>query len=480
MKSVAFWKSGVFDYDPKDFHGPAIHYVSGLARWLQGWGEDASEIQLRSICAVLGLLLILITWGLVDGLERRAAAVGSLFMAVSPMQVFYSRYYIMEVLLVVELALFITVCWRYTQGRSRLWLVCAGLLLGAMHATKETFVINLLAMILSWIVVRVVVDDISPRVYGDRRRHARLKYAWLWVAVVGLLSSAAWYSGLQRWEDVWESYCTYGSYLERSQGADGHEKSFFYYLQLLCWNRVGPAIWTEALVLGLAFVGIVQSFLGTFIKQESRQALRVFLSTYAVTGLLGYSLIPYKTPWTIMSIEWAFLLLAGLGAQSLYGKASSVPLRWGLHVILLAGIYHLCMQSMQSIHYYRADPRNPYVYSHASPQVLKAVARIQQLQAFAKDSFSAQIISHDEGWPFPWYFRHWSKVGYQSKLPQQLNSTVILLDSALHEQLPPHTLAKDYVVDDFFGLRPGIPMTLLVEKTLYEAERTARPMNTEK
>jgi uncharacterized protein (TIGR03663 family) len=474
IKSLTFWKSGSFDYDPKDYHGPALHYLFGLANWLLGWGADASEAQLRGICAVVGLLLLMVTWGLVDGLGQAAVVVSSLLIAVSPMQVFYSRYYIMEVVFVFELAVFITACWRYIQGNSGLWLIIAGLLLGAMHATKETFVINLLAMVIGWGVMRVVVDDFTPRVYGDRRRNQGAKRAWLWVTVPALLCSTCLYSGLHDWENVKESYTTYGNYLQRSQGAGGHEKPFFYYLQLLSWNKSGPALWTELLVLVLACVGIIQSFLGTFIKQESSQALRVFLSTYALAGLVGYSLIPYKTPWTIMSIEWALILLAGLGAQSLYGKASSFPLRWGLHLVLLAGIYHLCQQSMQSIHYYRADPRNPYVYSHTSPQALKAVARVQQLEAFAKDSFSAQVVSQDQGWPFPWYFRHWTKVGYQSSTPTQLDSAIILMDSSLHEQLPPGALTKEYAIDDFYGLRPGVPMTLLVEKTLYDAERSAR------
>jgi uncharacterized protein (TIGR03663 family) len=477
LKSLSLWAGVGFDYDPRDYHGPMLHYVSAAASWLLGWGADVSEGQLRGICAVCGVALLVVSWGLVDGLGRVAVVASSVLLAVSPMQVFYSRYYIMEMLLVLELALFLVVCWRYTQGRSVVWLALAGLLLGAMHATKETFIIHLLAMACGWLVVRVVVGGFSTRSSGLRlgmgSARKGLRKPWLWVLGVAVVTSVLLFSRLSRWEDVLQSVTTYGSYQERSAGAGGHEKPFFYYLQLLTWNKSGPLLWTEALILALAFVGMVQACFGTFIKQEHQQALRLFLSVYAVAGLIGYSIIPYKTPWTLLGIQWAFILLAGLGVQTLYGKAAAGRLRWALHLGLGLGIYHLCQQSMLAIHNYKADPRNPYVYSHTSTQAVKLVARMKELAAFSPESFSAQVISSDQGWPLPWYLRHEKKVGYQSSPPATLTAPVIVVDTAQEEATTLLLAGREYM-PDYFGLRPGLPVTLLIEKKLWEAELASR------
>jgi uncharacterized protein (TIGR03663 family) len=476
-KSLELWKTGVFNYDPSDYHGPALHYLSWWMNAALSWNGEMTETRLRLVCSLCGLGVILVGLMMSDGLGRSATIISILLLAVSPMQVFYSRYYIMEMLLVLELAIFIAACWRYTQGKNGLWLLLAGVMMGAMHGTKETFVINMAAMLAGFIVVQIGVGGFTPRVTGSRLSLGSgglgVSRPWLWVLVPAVATSVVLFSGLSHWDDVPESITTYLNYLQRSGGADGHEKPWYYYLQLLTWNQSGPLLWTEALIMGLALIGILHSLFGNFTKHEHQQALRVFLSVYAVSGLIGYSIIPYKTPWTILSIQWAFVLLAGVGAQTLYQTLRISFFSWLLHLGLLLGIYHLCVQTMPTIDLYRADPRNPYVYSHTSTQAVKLVERVKELQAFAPESFSAQVISKDEGWPLPWYFRTLERVGYQSALPQKLESPIIMIDSVLEEQLQPLLAGRSYQAD-YFGLRPGVPMTLLVEKSLWDAELAAR------
>jgi len=59
--------------------------------------------------------------------------------------VFYSRYFIHEMLLLFFTALTLGAGWRYAQTRSARWAVLTGAGLGLMFATKETFVITVAA-----------------------------------------------------------------------------------------------------------------------------------------------------------------------------------------------------------------------------------------------------------------------------------------------------------------------------------------------
>ena len=61
---------------------------------------QTTETDYRIVPVVFGVGLIVLLWFLADGLGRGPAVLAGLFMAISPAMVFYSRYYIQEMLLV--------------------------------------------------------------------------------------------------------------------------------------------------------------------------------------------------------------------------------------------------------------------------------------------------------------------------------------------------------------------------------------------
>jgi hypothetical protein len=193
-----------------------------------------------------------------------------LFMAVSPMMVYYSRYFIMEVPLVLFITLTIAALWRWSQGGSRWWLLLAGFALGMQHATKETFVINVVAGVVGLVVAKLLIGDFAPRQSGFSMGSARGRSTkpWLWVSLVAVFTSITIYSGFFKdWQAVKDSALTYLNYLERS-GGSGHEKPWHYYLTLIFWRKDG-VVWSEALIGGLAIIGMAHAFLGNHMKNAS-------------------------------------------------------------------------------------------------------------------------------------------------------------------------------------------------------------------
>ena len=501
VKTVDLWKSGHFHYDPHDFHGPLVHYSTvGLGR-LMGWtAETITEQNLRLVAAIYGMGLILVVILLADVLTLAGCAFAALFIAVSPMMTFYSRYYIMETQLVFFCGLFIASLWRWSRSRNMLWLLLAGFSLGAMHATKETCVLNLAAMATGCLAARIIVGKSLKRGDGYLFRNAGQGYrgSWTIVPLVALLVSVAFYSNFFRdWQNVKDSFLTYENYIHRSAGS-GHEKPWNYYLSLLFWDRNALNIWTEALIGGLAVVGILSAFLDRN-RTPHHRAFLVFISVYAAALLGIYSLIPYKTPWNVLAVDHALTLLAGVGVAALYNLLKWPVARVLLTIGLVLGIYNLCKQTSLATDFnkepraiYSVHDLNPYVYSHTTPKLVALARHIHDLASSLPDGkrMRVQVIQTESGWPLPWYLRDLPHVGYQSSIPEKLDADVIIVDAdkleAVLSLLAPRAVPIDDV-ETFVGppepprrplpiyeseascsLRPGVLLSVLVEKSLLQ------------
>ena len=116
-----------YKYDPHEYHGPTLNYLTLIPSWLGGVGSfvELQEAILRVVPVVFGTLLVLLLLPLGDGLGRVAAVFASLFMAVSPAMVFYSRYFIHEMLLVCFTAGAIVCGYRYMKRPGMLWSLLA-------------------------------------------------------------------------------------------------------------------------------------------------------------------------------------------------------------------------------------------------------------------------------------------------------------------------------------------------------------------
>lgn len=482
LKLADYWESGHFTYDPRDYHGPALHQVAMAWGRMTGWAEPASwtESDLRMVAVLAGLGVLLVVFLFSDALGRLGTALALLMSAVSPMMVFYSRYFIMEMQLTLLVAFTLGCFWRFSQGGTQLWLVLGGMALGFAHATKETFIINVAAALAGWVVVRVLVGDFQPRkssslslVAGARRD--RSSGAWVWVLVPAILVSVASYSGgFQDWKAVQDSALTYASYLVRSEGS-GHEKPWHYYLTLLFWKKDG-LIWSEAMIGGLGVLGMLYALVGEH-KNTARQALLVFLSIYTLVLFGIYSALAYKTPWCILSAQHSLTLLAGAGGAWLWTLLSGTIGRLFFKVAIGVGLYFLCGQSKFAIEEYRADQRNPYVYSHTTTDLLRLVAEVKKIAQEQGNEFSAQVINRDSGWPLPWYWRDLTKIGYQDKLPETVTGVPVIIVEA--EMLPALKAslgndAESYQESGPYGLRPGVYQSLLVRK---EPEPQTQPVS---
>ena len=114
-----------YRYDPHEYHGPTLNYLTLVPAWLTSAQKlsEIGEFTLRIVPVFFGILLVLMPLLLTDGLGKPAAVLAALFTAVSPAMVFYSRYYIHEMLLACFTFGAIVSGYRYTRSKNIAWAV---------------------------------------------------------------------------------------------------------------------------------------------------------------------------------------------------------------------------------------------------------------------------------------------------------------------------------------------------------------------
>lgn len=97
---------GVYKYDPANYHGPTLYYISLVFSKLFGM----ETIPVRSSVAVFGVLMVVLVLYLKRYIGRTGSLLAALFLAISPGMVFISRYFIHEIFFVfLSLAIVVSV-----------------------------------------------------------------------------------------------------------------------------------------------------------------------------------------------------------------------------------------------------------------------------------------------------------------------------------------------------------------------------------
>lgn len=515
-KLADLYELGAYKYDPHEFHGPTLYYFSlpfiALSRGDRSGaaeisftttnavpragrkltpGEEAgaargeagfTDAQLRLVTVGFGVALLLVLPLLRDGLGDVAMVWAALFFAVSPAFVFYSRYFIHEMLLVFFTLATLAVGWRYWRTRGVLWAGSTGVGLGLMAATKETFVLTVAALVFAlaatggwngWRLRRsgLPKDDLG----GDKSGRAgwrgriptgHLVFAGALAGVVWLLFFTSFFTNRA---GLWDSLRTYQIWGQRAGGASPHIQPWWFYFERLLWFHPAKSPpWTEAGLLLLALVGMAAGFCGNLARVASPLLVR-FLSFFTGALMLIYTVIGYKTPWCALNFWLGVILLAGLGASALLYSLRGLINRVMMNLLLGAVTLHLGVQAWLLTHPFTADRRNPYTYAQTSPHERALVARLKALARVAPDgpALMMKVISPESYWPLPWDLRGFKHVGWYEELPEDPYAPVVVCASRLGAALDEKS-GKRWIMTGLYELRPNYFLELYVERGLWE------------
>jgi len=472
-----------YEYDTYDYHGPTLNYLTLIPARLLGAGSyvEVDEFTLRVVPVVMGTLLILLLIPIISGMGCAAAVCAAVFTAISPAMVYYSRYYIQEMLLICFTFAAIVSGYRYARSGHVGWALCTGAMLGLMHATKETCVIAYGSMFLALVLVLVM----QHRKGSIPNWREKIKPSHIIASITaGIIVSALFFSSfLSNPGGIVDSIRTYTVYLGRV-GSSLHVHPWYFYMRMLLYFQLadGP-VWTEAPIVLLAVVGFIAAMVRKNWSGVDPVLLR-FLAFYTLIMTVVYSALPYKTPWCLLGFLHGMILLAGFGAVVLVKLAPKVLPRLLVLGLLVEGSLHLAWQAYQSNYRYEADSRNPYVYAHPTPEVFTVVDSIREYAGVHRKGRNTDVEVICPGadyWPLPWYLRDFPNVRWTEDVVEDDPSAPIIIASAtddietalankLYNLTPPEQRQMYlYMFDEpyYVWLRPGVKLRGFVRKDLW-------------
>ena len=454
------FRNGYYHYDPANYHGPTLYYAGLITTTINAFFYGKAGLSTFAIRLVTVIFGVGVIWLLLC-LRRQLGALGTIAAAalgcVSPGFVFFSRYFIHEILFVFFTLGVVVAILFYNRSREPKYLMLASASLALMGATKETWIITvavwLLALFCASIYLKFRRRGTAPADSAPVRQNADFDAGefkgskrWLYAnaallfAVIWICLYSSFFTNFP--QGLYDSFLTYTYWFKTSGNANVYDWTKYF-------GWLGKS---ELPALALGGLGIVLALL----KASSRFA--VFTAFWSLGILSAYCLIPYKTPWLALSIVLPFIIMAGYGLEQAHQYSRT---RHIAALVLAACVVFSGYQAIQLSFFRYDDDTEPYSYAHSKRDFLNLVTEIDQISAGnpAGKNIGITVMS-PEHWPLPWYLRDFPNAGYWGKVVDTHEPIIIAREDQIAEVQ--RTLGDKYRLYSSHDLRPGVRLYLFV------------------
>ncbi|MGB7068805.1 MAG: phospholipid carrier-dependent glycosyltransferase [Pyrinomonadaceae bacterium] len=527
---TTLFRDGVYKYDPANYHGPTLYYISLAFTKLFG----LTTLPVRWSVAIFGVLTVILALFLKRWIGRTGSLFAALFLALSPGMVFISRYFIHEIIFVfLSLAFVMSILYfidRTKAGPFAIgWMalllaaaflpstmILAGRLAGDNASLKLAFILGLLVVVagLEFLVIRMLLlwNGGRPIYFILASGCVALLLATKETTFITLGTMLIACVCIRIWLRVHgkpyyaanDEICDENLSLRDFRVALGSRtdlllicvaagaafiyilvaffSSFFTYPEGLTgfleayqiWTRTGTDAHTQNgfwayLNWGMKIEApiLIISLIGTIIAfVKARHRFAMFAGLWAVGLFLAYSIIPYKTPWLALSFLLPMCISAGYGLNELI-RSNSPAAKFGGVLLGFAGAAVLAYQSYD-LNFVRYDDESvPYVYAHTKREFLDLIREIEHYAEGSGKGKEAVIeIVSPDYWPMVWYLNDYKKANFHGRMAAIEGSEMIVAKKGDQDRKMIDSFSSDYRLVGTFALRPGVDLVLLVRKDL--------------
>ena len=169
------------------------------------------------------------------------------------------------------------------------------------------------------------------------------------------------------------------------------------------------------------------------------------LAIYGCGALAAYSMVPYKTPWCIVSLAWPFLLLFGYGVAL---AARRFPRGAGITAALLLAAS--LGEAIRLNYFHYTDTTEPYVYVQTLPDVEELMEPLGRL--VKEDPAHYQLVGNiimDSYHPLPWLLGDFPHINYYADKasPDKMDADFLLVEESRIDDVE-NSLREEYFTED--------------------------------
>ncbi len=417
------FQNGFYKYDPSNYHGPLYFYVLTFFEWVFGRTEWA----LRMPTVLFGVAVSMTPFLFQKWIGKRAAFIAALIFALSPAEVFFSRYAIHEMGFALMQILFVFCWWKAYEAstgpaenvsrETKRWGLWLGVLFGALASTKENFVLFGAALFAA---------DLA--FLGIHRWKFWLKLT-PWMLATSVPFIVVFYTGFfQHWDGIPQFFNAFFFWTKTGVVGNGHSKPFLY------WEKI---LFGYEWAVGL---GLIAS--AYYVWKGNK--FQKWYSALGIVHLLAYSVVSYKTPWCVLVLIPPFALAAGQMIDFIWKN-------WPKYRIAVAPALGLLgfftIAQMIEPNYRNPDSdHHPYIYGQTYRDFVNPIRDLYSKAEKDPKMFTdtkIMVISRFT-WPLPWYLGQFKQVGYftESNLPKTWNADYVFVDSNLKPKVAAEAIAN--------------------------------------
>ena len=530
---TTLFRDGTYHYDPSNYHGPTLYYVSLAFAKIFG----LNTISIRLSVAIFGVLTVVLTLFLYRYIGKIGALFAALFLALSPGMVFISRYFIHEILFVFfSLGIVIGVLFFIEKRKAGiaavatmtlLLLVCflpTTLSLSAvvqentvlfwvlrvvLFAVEASLVFLIMRMLLAWDAGRpiyLILATVSAVLLFATKETAFITIGtmaiacfsvWIWRKIYKSFFGEPRQDELEPAELTWSNFRTqigtstdllliiaacsfafvyigilfFSSFFTYPEGVKGAFEAY------TIWTKTGNKDHTQNGLWAYFKWGyqlelpiFVLSAVGTLLAfLKARHRFAMFTGLWAFGLLAAYTLIPYKTPWLALSFLLPMCIVAGYGINEL-AVSRDIVQKILAALLAVASVAVLSYQTYQLNFVRYDDEEMAYVYAHTRRGFLDLIKKIEYYAEKSGKGKDASIeIVSPDYWSMPWYLNDYPKAAFGGQLIDVNSAEMIVASKAQAAELN-ERYAAHYKFAGEYPLRPGVELYLLVRKDLADAD----------
>jgi len=440
---TTLYRTGVYHYNPENYHGPTLYYFALIITKLNGllFGQSAglSTVAVRLVPVIFGVATVCLALRLRRNIGTVGALAAAAFIAVSPGNVYISRYFIHEAQFVFFTLAIVVAAVRYYETADPLYLLLASLSAALLFATKETAFISIGVLGLALAIAAGYVKLFRRRAgepidTGGRskKKQKRAKRKQARLQRFGGVQQVMVWSGAALLLFIFINILFYSSFFTYWKGVNGALESLQVWAKTSTKDHTQGGVFSylqwlmqeEAPLLILGTMGALIAL----IRRQNRFA--IFAGAWAFGMLAAYSLIPYKTPWLMLNFTVPLAILGAYAVNEIHNIGKDLVLRIAAIGIAVVALTILTTQSVILNFHRYDDDRYPYVYAHTTREFLAMVNKIEELATRAPTGKQTGItITSPDYWPMPWYLRAYEHAGFFGRMAATTEPIVVGKDT---------------------------------------------------